>query len=97
MSETEPDPGWRGFYRRWPRLKPPLRADADVCAAIASLIAGHDERALLLGVTPELAGLARFTVAVDWNGKMIEHIWPGDDATRRAVLANWLYLPCTDG
>jgi hypothetical protein len=97
MSETERDTGWQGFYRRWPRLKPPLKPDADVCTAIRNLIAGHDEHALLLGVTPELAGLARVTVAVDWNRNMIRYIWPGDTDTRKAILGNWLHLPCAAG
>ena len=96
MSETEADAAWRGFHRRWPKLKPPLRADADVCAAIRALIAGRDEATLLLGVTPELADLGASTIAVDWNAKLIAFIWPGNTAERRAILGNWLHLPCAD-
>ena len=85
--------GWDGFHRRWSRLKPPLRANAEVVAAIGQAIAGHDGRALLLGVTPELADIARTTVAVDFSEAMIAHIWPGDSETRRALHGDWLALP----
>lgn len=84
---------WSKFHLRWARLKPPLRANAEVCVALRDLLAGQRDRALLLGVTPELSGIGHDTVAVDRSDKMIAYIWPGNTETRRAVNANWLRLP----
>lgn len=50
----------------------------------------------MLGVTPELSGLGKSMTAVDINPAMIEHIWPGDTADRRAIQANWLDMPFDD-
>ena len=84
---------WQAFHRRWPRLRPPLRPNADIVAAIRSQIAGHDARVLELGVTPELASLGLDLTAVDWSAEMVARIWPGDGATRRAILADWRTMP----
>ena len=89
MSED----GWSDFHRRWSRLKPPLRANPEVVAAIGRAIADHRDRELLLGVTPELSDIAAATVAVDLSWTMIAHVWPGDTEARRAVLADWLAMP----
>ena len=93
MSETP----WSEFHRRWPKLKPPLRPNEEVVAAVRGAIEGHADRALLLGLTPELGEVAQDTVAVDWSEKMLAIVWPGNTATRRAVRANWLHLPCKAG
>lgn len=84
---------WTEFHRRWPQLRPPLRANGEVVSALAELIAGLDERVLLLGVTPELSALGQDLTATDWSEEMIASIWRGDCADRRAVGANWLELP----
>lgn len=84
---------WDDFHRRWSRLKPPLRANEEVIAAIGQIVADKRHRALLLGVTPELAGIARTTLAVDKNQNMIARIWPGDTKTRKAVLGDWRHMP----
>ncbi len=84
---------WSKFHLRWARLKPPLRANAEVCAALKGLIFNCSERTLLLGVTPELSTLGLDTVAVDWSEKMLSFIWPGNSATRRAVGADWRAFP----
>jgi SAM-dependent methyltransferase len=85
--------GWDDFHRRWAGLKPPLRPDASVTAAIGGLIAGRDERTLLLGVTPELSALGDKLIAVDWSEPTIARIWPGDDARRRVLCADWRDMP----
>jgi len=84
---------WSDFHRRWSRLKPPLRANCEVTAAIAGAIEDRRDCPLLLGVTPELSDIGTLTVALDWSEAMIAHIWPGDTAARSAVLGNWLAMP----
>ena len=88
---------WAVFHRHWNRLKPPQRPHPDVALALGKLIAedagSYDDRVLMLGVTPELASLGRRLIAVDRNQTMIEHIWPGDSDSRRAVKGDWLALP----
>jgi hypothetical protein len=89
MSEGNP----LGFHRRWTRLKPPLRPDAQIVSAYRRAIDKHDERVLLLGVTAELADLGDTLVAVDQSRKMIANAWPGDTERRKAVHGNWLTMP----
>ncbi|HTX50100.1 MAG TPA: class I SAM-dependent methyltransferase [Caulobacteraceae bacterium] len=84
---------WQAFHRRWPRLRPPLRPNADIVDAIGRQIDGHDARVLQLGVTPELASLGRDLTAVDWSEEMLARVWPGDRADRRAILADWRTMP----
>jgi SAM-dependent methyltransferase len=77
-------------------MKPPLRPNAEVAAALGDCIAGRADSVLLLGVTPELAALSPNLTAVDRNQNMIDHIWPGNSPERRAILGEWLELtfPC---
>jgi SAM-dependent methyltransferase len=84
------------YHKRWARIGPPLRPDADVVAAFRQAIASHDENLLLLGVTQELAGLGQTLTAVDKNEQMIANVWPGDSAGRKALEGNWLSLPFAD-
>ena len=84
---------WTDFHRHWQRLKPPQRPHPDVVAGVRKLLRGHDVSLLLLGVTPELAGLGESLVAVDRNRTMIEHVWPGDGESRRALQGDWCALP----
>lgn len=85
---------WSAFYRRWERLQPPLRPHAEVCALLRRTLAGHDDRALVLGVTPELAALGERTIAVDFSDQSLAWIWPGNAPSRHAVKGDWLELPC---
>ena len=87
---------WDGFHRRWSRLKPPLRPNAEVREAIAEALSGHLQRALLLGVTPELSDIAFDTTAIERSPMTIELIWPGNTKLRRAMSGNWLKLPLRD-
>jgi SAM-dependent methyltransferase len=77
------------YYRAWSQLGPPLRPPADVAAAIHEQIKDRPGRALLLGVTPELADVAPDLVAVDRNASMVAHVWPGNTASRCAIVADW--------
>jgi SAM-dependent methyltransferase len=84
---------WNEYHRRWSRIKPPLRPDADVVAAFTQALAGHNDRVLLLGVTQELANIGAHVTAIDRNASMIANIWPGDTNARRAFCGDWLALP----
>ncbi len=83
---------WARYHQHWQRLRPPLRPSAEVVAAITELSQGRSPCALL-GVTPELAGLAGDWTALDRDPNMIAALWPGDQATRRAMLGDWLNFP----
>lgn len=93
MTDLSQDAAWRDFHRRWGALRPPLRPNHEVVSCIAGLVAGRDQRLLLLGVTPELSVLGQDLTSVDWSAEMIARVWPGDGPTRRVVQANWLHLP----
>jgi SAM-dependent methyltransferase len=87
---------WNEYHRRWARLSAPLRPDADIVRGFETIVAGHDDRVLLLGVTPELAHIGKTLSAIDLSAAMIAHIWPGDTARARAQEANWLHPPFAD-
>ncbi len=84
---------WAELFRRRAQLTPPLRPSHEVAEGMRQAIAGHDERVLLLGVTPELVELGSELIAADRSDMMIANVWPGDTARRRAVKADWLALP----
>lgn len=48
---------------------------------------------LLLGVTPELAGLSANLVAIDHNVAMIHANWSGNAPGKHAIQGDWLNLP----
>jgi SAM-dependent methyltransferase len=70
-------------------LTPPLRPPAPAVAAVREQIRGRHGRALLLGVTPELADVAPELVAVDRNFSMVANVWPGNTLSRHAVVGDW--------
>jgi len=97
---------WPLHARQWARVGPPLRpCPDDVAIATAEAEAwarahGRPPRALLLGVTPELAGMpwpaGTTLLAVDREAAMIDALFapaPG----RRAEVGDWLALPAPDG
>lgn len=75
-------------------MGPPLRPNTEVVAGIKDCLAEHNQRLLILGVTPEFADLAADVQAVDSSKNMIAAIWPGDASHRRAIEGNWTDLPC---
>jgi hypothetical protein len=87
---------WEDYHRRWSRIGPPLRPDADVVRAFEDAIAGHDEHVLLLGVTRELADLGKQLTAIDKNEGQIANVWPGNNSRREAKRGDWSALPCAD-
>ena len=86
-------------------LQPPLRPSPDDLQFLENQLAewaaehpGRPLRALLLGVTPDLAGMrwpsGSSLVAVDSSMAMIRGVWPGNvPGRRRAVCADWLAMP----
>jgi SAM-dependent methyltransferase len=92
QARTEDGKHWTAFQRAFFLMRPPLRPDADVVAAFRELTRGCAEPMLLLGVTPELADLSEDLTALDRTQDMIDAVWPGDTAQRRARVGNWLKL-----
>lgn len=101
---------WPGYARRWRLLGPPLRPVAeDVEATLHAVKAWRAEhpdaapRALLLGVTPELATMdwpvGTSLVAADRAEPMIAVVLPkvGVPEGTRAMCADWRALPLADG
>ncbi|MBZ9795999.1 class I SAM-dependent methyltransferase [Mesorhizobium sp. ES1-4] len=73
-------------------MRPPQEAVETYNRAL-DLLSSH---VLMLGVTPELAGLGRRMLAVDESAEMIANIWPGDTEAREAVAGDWLDLPVAE-
>ena len=86
----------RDFHHRWPTLLPPLRPHPAVVVQTDALLGGCDAPVLLLGVTPELAGIGRPIIAVDWSAEMIALAWLGDSDSRRVILGDWKAMPIAD-
>lgn len=83
---------WQSYHEKWSRIGPPLRPDQAVVAAFRGALGPHVAKALLLGVTPELADIAPDVTAVDRSQPMIDYIWPGDTPHRRARRGDWFSL-----
>lgn len=83
---------WQTYPASWSKLVPPLRPDAQIIAKVKELTGPVAGPVLLLGVTPELAKAFEHVLGVDKNKAMIDNVWPGDSATRRALHADWLDL-----
>jgi SAM-dependent methyltransferase len=79
----------REYYRAWSLLTPPLRPHQQVVEAVRQQIGDQPGPTLLLGVTPELADISEDLVALDRNHSMVQHVWPGNTAARRAVVGDW--------
>jgi SAM-dependent methyltransferase len=88
---------WEEFHRRWGRVRAPLRPNAEIVGAFEAAVSGHNGRVLLLGVTQELADMGRELVAVDRSQGMIDNVWPGNLARRRAQIGDWLDLKFPQG
>jgi SAM-dependent methyltransferase len=93
MHESARPADWGSFAAGFARLRPPMRVSPSDAETMRAAIEGSDGEVLLLGVTPELAGLGKRLVAIDKEPRVIAEVWPGDDPQRRAVLADWLDLP----
>jgi SAM-dependent methyltransferase len=77
------------LLHNWSLITPPLRPNREVVAAIERCIGVCNGPALLLGVTPEFAGLATRTVAADINAAMVRGLWLGGAGSRSAIVTDW--------
>jgi hypothetical protein len=91
---------WNSFSDSWRHVRSPLRPNASDVAAVrrvamrrADELAGNRMRALLLGVTPEIANLdwpaGTDLWAIDRSSEMIARHWSGDRPGRKAVCFDW--------
>ncbi len=97
---------WSSFARRWSRLGSPVRPHPEDVRRFEAIVAGAAPaapRALLLGVTPEIAGMrwpaGASVFAVDQAIAVIRGLWrPAEGlAGAGAVSARWQRLPFRDG
>ena len=96
---------WSSLANAYGALGPPLRPTGtdiaymeDAVAAWATEHPGRRTRAVLLGVTPQIAGMrlppGTSLIAADNSFPMVRAVWPRDLARSRvAVCADWSALP----
>jgi len=84
---------WQSMAKGWHRLGPPLRPCPEDVEHFHRALGNTPGACLLLGVTPELAGLSARLTALDNSADMIRALWPQD---RRAVRGDWLDMPFED-
>ena len=96
---------WGEVAHHWQHYGSPLRPCATDVQAMEEFVRrwcpdhGRPLKALLWGVTPEIAAMAwpegTELLAVDKSRPMIEHVWPGDlPGRRKAVCADWFEFVC---
>ncbi len=83
---------WQKYHAAWSKLEAPLRPTSETLSKIHELTGKVAGPVLLLGVTPELAKSFEQVLGADKNKAMIDHVWPGNSATRKAIHADWLDL-----
>ncbi len=95
---------WGRHARQWTKVGPPLRpSEQDVAFYTRALEeAGSAPRALVLGVTPELATLpwpkATALLAIDRAPAMIREVWPGYPGPGEGALcADWTNMSLPRG
>lgn len=92
MTSSEPNMHWQDFAKHWNRLGSPLRPCAEDVENFRRAMGSPPGRSLLLGVTPELAGIAPDITAIDNSAAMIEALCPNRE---EAILGDWLDMPFT--
>lgn len=105
MNPNDQRGHWDQLAQRFHQIGSPMRpspADTQIIEeAVAKWYTGDAKgrlKALLCGVTPEIAGMAwpegTELLAVDQSEMMVRLVWPGDLAgRRRAECGDWLKLP----
>lgn len=110
--QTAQRPHWSEVAYHWHHYASPLRPHAADVRTMEAMVgqwfgqrrAGNGAappKALLLGVTPEIATMAwpegTELLALDMSELMIRHVWPGDIVGRRkAICADWFEFPAGD-
>jgi len=84
---------WQTHAKQWSRIASPLRPNDEDVRTIRQALEPGGGNYLILGVTPEFAGLPGRMAAIDHSAAMIEAVWPGNLYGRSAVQGNWLQLP----
>ena len=99
---------WQELSHRWNEMGPPVRParqDTDLLERLidkaSSGISRAAPRALILGVTPEIATMCwpprTLMLALDSSEAMIHNVWPAPDVPNgTAALADWLAMPIRD-
>jgi SAM-dependent methyltransferase len=96
---------WQQHARDWRFFGPPLRPCAQDTDWMAQQIAASErtvEKALLLGVTPEIAQMQwpenTSLLAIDHSLPMIKRVWPDDNMAipAQAIAGSWTSLPLKD-
>ena len=106
MPSANPD-HWSQHARQWSLIGSPLRPSAEDISLLEQAVTAWSAanrsaapRALLCGVTPEIARMhwphgTRLT-AVDRSRPMIAGVWLATEAPGAAVCGNWFSLPLPD-
>ena len=104
-GSTKPGSYWGKVAARYAQMDSPLRPSAEdirffeeTAGAYALRHPQERNRALLLGVTPDIAAmrwpLSFSLLGIDESNEMVKGLWPGDVPGQRwAVNGNWLSLP----
>ena len=103
------DARWEALALAWPAIRPPLRPGRDDIALLQTLVADRSSataadspRALLLGVTPEIASMrwpaGTSLLALDFSEAMIRGVWRAPEGVPAMVArADWTAMPVRDG
>ena len=89
-------PHFRKLISHWSRMGLPLRPLSPLPEHLGTLLPRPEAKVLNLGVTPDHYSVGGDLTALDWSAEMIEHVWPGDTDTRRAVQGDWRHMPFDD-
>ena len=102
------DDSWEEISRHWDMIGPPIRPSRQDTETMERVVAdglasrhGPPHRALLLGVTPEIATMrwpsGTSLLALDAVPGMIRNVWPAREAPHGvAALADWIIMPVRD-
>lgn len=96
MPSSPKNKHWQDFARQWNRIGSPLRPSAADVENFRQALGSDPGRCLLLGVTPELAGLAPQLIAIDNSAAMIATLWQSRKIGKEAIRGDWLTLPFTN-
>lgn len=84
---------WTDIGRRIAGMGPPQVPGLETTEQINAICGGCQGLTVLFGVTPAYAALGSRLLAFDSSPGMISAVWPGNDARRRAEVADWVALP----